>query len=69
LGAGLARVAGKLFRIGHLGDCNELMLMAALAGCEMAMVDCGVKIAPGSGIAAAADFWRRNAPPSGLSGK
>jgi alanine-glyoxylate transaminase/serine-glyoxylate transaminase/serine-pyruvate transaminase len=69
LGAGLARVAGKLFRIGHLGDCNELMLMAALAGSEMAMVDCGVKIAPGSGIAAAADFWKRNAAPRGLGGK
>jgi len=69
LGAGLARVAGKLFRIGHLGDCNELMLMGALAGCEMAMVDCGLKIAPGSGVAAAAEFWQRNAPPRGLSGK
>jgi alanine-glyoxylate transaminase/serine-glyoxylate transaminase/serine-pyruvate transaminase len=63
LGAGLARVAGKLFRIGHLGDCNELMLMAALAGAEMAMVDCGVAIAPGSGIAAAADYWRTHTPP------
>jgi alanine-glyoxylate transaminase / serine-glyoxylate transaminase / serine-pyruvate transaminase len=69
LGAGLARVAGKLFRIGHLGDCNELMLMGALAGCEMAMVDCGMKIAPGSGVAAAADYWRRNAPKQAASGK
>jgi alanine-glyoxylate transaminase / serine-glyoxylate transaminase / serine-pyruvate transaminase len=69
LGAGLARVAGKLFRIGHLGDCNELMLMAALAGSEMAMIDCGVKIAPGSGVAAAAAFWQRNPPPRGLGGK
>ncbi len=39
LGAGLSKVAGKLFRIGHLGDLNELMLMAALAGAEMAMLD------------------------------
>ena len=69
LGAGLARVAGKLFRIGHLGDCNELMLMAALAGCEMSMVDCGMKIVPGSGVAAAADFWQRNAPAQAASGK
>jgi len=67
LGAGLARVAGRLFRIGHLGDCNELMLMAALTGAEMAMVDCGVKVAPGSGAAAAADYWQRNATPRGLS--
>ena len=49
LGAGLSRVAGKLFRIGHLGDSNELMLMAALAGAEMAMLDCGVSIEAGSG--------------------
>jgi alanine-glyoxylate transaminase/serine-glyoxylate transaminase/serine-pyruvate transaminase len=69
LGAGLARMAGRLFRIGHLGDCNELMLMGALAGCEMAMVDCGMKIAPGSGVAAAADYWRRNAPKQAASGK
>ncbi len=69
LGAGLARMAGKLFRIGHLGDCNELMLMGALAGCEMSMVDCGMKIAPGSGVAAAADYWQRNAPAKSASGK
>jgi alanine-glyoxylate transaminase/serine-glyoxylate transaminase/serine-pyruvate transaminase len=66
LGAGLARVAGKLFRIGHLGDCNELMLMGALAGAEMAMVDCGVKIAPGSGVAAAAAYWQSNPAPRAL---
>jgi alanine-glyoxylate transaminase/serine-glyoxylate transaminase/serine-pyruvate transaminase len=69
LGAGLARMAGKLFRIGHLGDCNELMLMGALAGSEMAMADCGMKITPGSGVAAAADYWRRNAPKQDASAK
>ncbi len=61
LGAGLARVAGKLFRIGHLGDLNELMLLGAIAGAEMAMLDAGVKIEPGSGVAAAQAFWRNNA--------
>jgi alanine-glyoxylate transaminase/serine-glyoxylate transaminase/serine-pyruvate transaminase len=65
LGAGLARVAGKLFRIGHLGDSNELMLMAALAGAELAMLDCGVRIEAGSGIAAAAKFWRSRTAPAG----
>jgi alanine-glyoxylate transaminase / serine-glyoxylate transaminase / serine-pyruvate transaminase len=65
LGAGLARVAGKLFRIGHLGDSNELMLMAAIAGSELAMLDCGVKIEPGSGVAAAAGFWRSRPAPAG----
>jgi alanine-glyoxylate transaminase/serine-glyoxylate transaminase/serine-pyruvate transaminase len=65
LGAGLSRVAGKLFRIGHLGDSNELMLMAALAGAEMAMLDCGVRIEAGSGVAAAAEFWRTRPAPGG----
>jgi alanine-glyoxylate transaminase/serine-glyoxylate transaminase/serine-pyruvate transaminase len=67
LGAGLSKVAGRLFRIGHLGDCNELMLMGALAGAEMAMVDCGVNVAPGSGVAAAAAYWRSNTPPPASS--
>ena len=58
LGAGLARVAGKLFRIGHLGDLNELMLLAGIGGAEMAMLDCGVKLEPGSGVAAAIRRWR-----------
>src|SRR5260370_354580 len=37
LGAGLGRLAGKLFRIGHLGDLNELMLLRAIARSEMAL--------------------------------
>ena len=65
LGAGLSRVAGKLFRIGHLGDSNELMLMAALAGAELAMLDCDVRIEAGSGIAAAAKYWRSHTAPAG----
>jgi alanine-glyoxylate transaminase/serine-glyoxylate transaminase/serine-pyruvate transaminase len=65
LGAGLSKVAGKLFRIGHLGDLNELMLLGAIAGAEMAMLDVGVKIEPGSGVAAAQRYWRSNpAAPS-----
>lgn len=63
LGAGLARMAGKLFRIGHLGDMNELMLMGAIAGAEMAMRDVGIKVAPGSGVAAAGEYWRGTAAP------
>lgn len=60
LGAGLSKVAGKVFRIGHLGDCNELMVMSAIAGAEMAMLDIGIPIEPGSGIAAAQRWWRSN---------
>ena len=63
LGAGLARMAGKLFRIGHLGDLNELMLLGAIAGAEMAMRDIGMSVAPGSGVAAAEEYWRRTAAP------
>jgi alanine-glyoxylate transaminase/serine-glyoxylate transaminase/serine-pyruvate transaminase len=62
LGAGLSQVAGKLFRIGHLGDLNELMLLGAIAGAEMAMLDVGVKLEPGSGVAAAQTYWRKQAP-------
>src|SRR6267154_4697678 len=35
LGTGLGKMKGRMFRIGHLGDCNDLMLLATLAGCEM----------------------------------
>jgi alanine-glyoxylate transaminase/serine-glyoxylate transaminase/serine-pyruvate transaminase len=57
LGAGLSKMAGKLFRIGHLGDLNELMLLGALAGTEMAMRDAGIAVKPGSGVGAAEEFW------------
>ncbi len=60
LGAGLSVVAGKVFRIGHLGDLNELMLMSAIAGAEMAMRDVGIDVEAGSGIAAAEEFYRTN---------
>ena len=62
LGAGLSKVAGKLFRIGHLGDLNELMLLGAIAGAEMTMLDIGMKVEPGSGIAAAQNYWRTHSP-------
>ncbi len=62
LGAGLSVVAGKVFRIGHLGDLNELMLMSALSGAEMAMRDVGIDVVPGSGVAAAQEFYRQNSP-------
>jgi alanine-glyoxylate transaminase/serine-glyoxylate transaminase/serine-pyruvate transaminase len=60
LGAGLSKVAGKLFRIGHLGDLNELMLLGGIAGAEMAMLDAGAKLEPGSGVAAAQKYWRNH---------
>ena len=61
LGGGLARLAGRVFRIGHMGDVNELMLLGALAGVELSLVDTGVPIELGSGVAAAQQCWRRDA--------
>jgi alanine-glyoxylate transaminase / serine-glyoxylate transaminase / serine-pyruvate transaminase len=58
LGAGLSKVAGKLFRIGHLGDLNDLMVLGALAGAEMAMRDVGIDVTLGSGVAAAQAHFR-----------
>ena len=58
LGAGLSEVAGRLFRIGHLGDLNELMLLGAIAGAEMAMRDTGIEVELGSGVAAAQAHFR-----------
>jgi alanine-glyoxylate transaminase/serine-glyoxylate transaminase/serine-pyruvate transaminase len=65
LGAGLGRLAGKVFRIGHVGDLNELMLLGALSGVEMALNDSGIALAPGSGVAAAQKWYRESAPPLG----
>ena len=51
-----------MFRIGHLGDCNDLTLVAALAGCEMGLKLAGVKLA-GSGVHAAMDFFASHRAP------
>ena len=57
LGAGLSRVAGKVFRIGHLGWLNELMVLSALGGAELAMRDVGLSFTSGAGVGAAVDFY------------
>ncbi len=59
LGAGLNEVAGKVFRIGHLGDLNEMQVAGAISGAEMAMRDCGIDVKAGSGMAAAGEYWRK----------
>jgi alanine-glyoxylate transaminase/serine-glyoxylate transaminase/serine-pyruvate transaminase len=61
LGAGLTEVAGKVFRIGHIGDMNDVSLLGAIAGVEMAMLDSGIDIKPGSGVAAAIEYYRATA--------
>ena len=62
LGAGLSEVAGKVFRIGHLGDNNEVRMIAALGGVEMAMRDAGMKVKPGSGVSKAIEYYCDTAP-------
>ena len=54
LGAGLGRLTGRVFRIGHLGDLNDVWLAGALAGVEMGLTGAGVPIRPG-GVQAAID--------------
>ena len=56
-GSGLARLAGKVFRIGHLGDLNEGMCLTALSIAEMALVEAGAKIDLGSGVGAAQNWY------------
>ena len=55
LGTGLAKVAGKIFRIGHLGDFNELMLAGTLAGVEMGLMKSKIPYKKG-GILKALDY-------------
>lgn len=57
LGKGLGKVEGEIFRIGHLGDFNELMLTATLSGVEMGLDLAGVPRA-GNGVQAAMDFLK-----------
>jgi alanine-glyoxylate transaminase/serine-glyoxylate transaminase/serine-pyruvate transaminase len=61
LGGGLSEVAGKVFRIGHIGDMNDVSLLGAIAGVEMAMLDNGFDIKAGSGVGAAVEYYRSTA--------
>ncbi len=56
LGTGLGKVKGRMFRIGHLGDCNDLTLVATVAGCEMGLKLAGVTLA-GTGVQALMDHF------------
>jgi alanine-glyoxylate transaminase/serine-glyoxylate transaminase/serine-pyruvate transaminase len=57
-GVGLGEVAGKVFRIGHLGSLTDVMALSGIATAEMVMVDLGLDIKLGSGVAAAQDYYR-----------
>ncbi len=66
-GAGLGQVAGKVFRIGHLGSLTDAMMLSGLATMEMVMADLGLNIRLGSGVAAAQDVYRKTAAPVALA--
>jgi alanine-glyoxylate transaminase / serine-glyoxylate transaminase / serine-pyruvate transaminase len=64
LGTGLSKIAGKVFRIGHLGDTNDLTILATLAGVEMALKLAGVPH-EGKGVRAAMDYFTTTAKRPG----
>jgi alanine-glyoxylate transaminase/serine-glyoxylate transaminase/serine-pyruvate transaminase len=59
----LGKVKGRMFRIGHLGDCNDLTLIAAIAACEMGLRVAGVSL-QASGVQAAMDCVQANPIPA-----
>ncbi|SAI13644.1 serine-glyoxylate aminotransferase-related [Bordetella ansorpii] len=66
LGTGLGKVRGRMFRMGHLGNSNDLTLLAMVAGVEMGLKLSGVKLAQ-SGIHAAMDYFSAHAAPRALT--
>ena len=67
LGGGLGKVAGKVFRIGHLGWLNETMVLQALGGTEMALRDAGISFKAGSGVGAAVEYYTASRKPLTLA--
>ncbi len=59
LGTGLGKLKGRMFRIGHLGDSNDLTLIGTMAGCEMGLKLSGIKLA-GSGVQATMDYFAQH---------
>lgn len=62
LGLGLNKVAGKVFRVGHLGNLNALQLLGCLSGVEMILKDVGYPVKLGSGVGAAAAYLLNTTP-------
>ena len=59
-GTGLGDVAGKVFRIGHLGSLTDVMALSGIATAEMVMADLGLQVKLGSGVAAAQEYYRQS---------
>ena len=57
----IGQIMGQGFRIGHMGDLNELMVLIPINGAEMSMQDLGLDIEPGSGVVAAQTYLRSTA--------
>lgn len=66
-GAGLGDVAGKVFRIGHLGMLTDVQALSGIATAEMVMADLGLDITLGSGVAAAQETYRQSAATLALA--
>lgn len=66
-GVGLGEVAGKVFRMGHLGMLSDVMVLAGLATAEMCMADLGWPVRLGTGVAAAQEFYRGSVPAMALA--
>ena len=64
LGTGLSKIAGRVFRIGHLGDTNDLTMIATLAGVEMGLKLAGVPHTA-EGVRTAMDYFAATARPRG----
>jgi alanine-glyoxylate transaminase / serine-glyoxylate transaminase / serine-pyruvate transaminase len=65
LGTGLGKLKGRMFRMGHLGDSNDLTLVAMVAGVEMGLKLAGIRIAA-SGVEATMNHFASHAAPSAL---
>lgn len=66
-GTGLGAVQGKVFRIGHLGMMTDVMALSGIATAEMVMVDLGLPVTLGSGVAAAQESYRTSAQSLALA--
>jgi alanine-glyoxylate transaminase/serine-glyoxylate transaminase/serine-pyruvate transaminase len=66
LGNGLGQLADRVFRIGHLGDFNNVTIAGALSGIELGLKACGIPYRNG-GVEAAVDILAGNSPPTALA--
>lgn len=66
-GTGLGHLAGKAFRIGHLGSMTDVMALSGIATAEMVMADLDFPVSLGSGVGAAQEYYRKSAAQAGAN--